>query len=116
MASFHGYVPALLVGDFNLVLQGTGVETLLAMAGWSDVLARAGPTCLPSSGTPSRIDYVLANGAALEHIVFAGLRWDLGLTTHAALELEISVEAPEMVFMRMRLPTLPGPGRPSPTR
>ena len=104
-----GGVPALLVGDFNLVLRGTSVEPLLAMAGWRDLLARAGPTCLPSSGNPSRIDHVLANGATMEHVVTAGLRWDLGLATHAALEVELAVEAPERAAMRRRPSTLAGP-------
>ena len=68
-----GDVPAVIVGDFNLLLPGTGVASLLAMSGWCDVLADAGPTCLPSSGRPSRIDYILANKPATTHIVVAGL-------------------------------------------
>lgn len=49
----------------------------------------AGPTCLPSSGRPSKIDDVLANGAAAEQVVSAGLRRDLGLATQSALEVEL---------------------------
>eukprot|EP00959_Pyramimonas_sp_CCMP1952_P076504 1598637-Pyramimonas_sp.AAC.1 len=79
------------------------------MAGWQDILAVAGPTCLPSSGRPSRIDYVLANRAAAEHVVSAGLRWDLGLATHAALEVELAVEAPEVAAMQRRPLPLDGP-------
>jgi len=62
----RGDVPALLiVGDFKMSLPGSSSEPLLAMAGWRDVLAEAGPTRLPSSGRLSRIDYVLANRPAM---------------------------------------------------
>ncbi len=103
-----GDVPALIVGDLNLVLRGSGVEPLLSMAGWHDILAQAGPTCLPSSGAPSRIDYVLANRSALVYVRAAGLRWDLGLATHAALEVELEVEAQEPARMRRPVPRLDG--------
>eukprot|EP00959_Pyramimonas_sp_CCMP1952_P174301 3642552-Pyramimonas_sp.AAC.1 len=62
------------------------------MAGWPDALAQAGPICLPSPGGPSRIDYVFANALAMERVAAAGLRWDLGLATHAALEVGLAVE------------------------
>ena len=104
-----GDVPSLIVGDFNLVLQGSAVEPLLAMSGWTDVLAPAGVTCLPSNGAPSRIDYVLANRPALAHVAAAGLRWDLGLATHAALELELRVEPMEREWMRQSVGSLAGP-------
>ena len=103
-----GDVPALIVGDLNLIVHGSSVEPVLAMSGWSDLLAPAGPTCLPSSGVPSRIDYVFANRAAQSHVVAAGLRWDLGLATHAALELELQAEAPEMAWMRRPATPLSG--------
>ena len=48
-----GGAPALLVGDLNCSLADTGLEGPMAMSGWSDLLARAGPTCLPSQGRPS---------------------------------------------------------------
>ena len=41
-----GDVPSLIVGDFNLALSKSSVEPVLAMAGWSDVLEQAGPTCI----------------------------------------------------------------------
>ncbi|CAK0881315.1 unnamed protein product [Prorocentrum cordatum] len=99
-----GDVPALLVRGFNLVLHGASVEPLLAMAGWPDALAQAGPICLPSPGGPSRIDYVFANALAMERVAAAGLRWDLGLATHAALEVGLAVEAAmrEWLSRRMR--------------
>eukprot|EP00974_Lingulodinium_polyedra_P062827 6065524-Lingulodinium_polyedra.AAC.1 len=59
-----GDVPALLVGDFNLSLDGSVAEGALAMAGWADLLREAGHTCFPSSGAPSRIDRALANAPA----------------------------------------------------
>ena len=104
-----GDVPSLIVGDLNLVVPSSGVAPLLAMSGWHDVLASAGPTCLPSSGQPSRIDYVLANKPALAHIEAAGLRWDLGIATHAALELEIRMAPTEQARMRRPVAPLDGP-------
>lgn len=103
-----GDVPALIVGDFNLPLGGTSVEPLLVMSGWLDVLCQAGPTCLSSSGALSRIDYVLANGPAMAHVTAAGLRWDLGLAKHAALELEVQVEPAEPAWMRRPARSLAG--------
>ena len=38
-----GDVPAFVVGDFTLRLAEAGVDAPLAMAGWADVLAHAGP-------------------------------------------------------------------------
>jgi endonuclease/exonuclease/phosphatase family metal-dependent hydrolase len=90
-----GDVPSLVVGDFNLDIAHAAIDAPLAMAGWVDVLAEAGPTCIPSTGAPSRIDYVFANRPAKAFIRAASVRWDLGLATHAALELEIRAEAPE---------------------
>jgi endonuclease/exonuclease/phosphatase family metal-dependent hydrolase len=104
-----GDVPALVVGDFNLNLAHAAIDAPLAMAGWVDVLAEAGPTCIPSSGTPSRIDYVLANRPAKGLIEAASVRWDLGLSTHAALELKMRAEAPEKTWMRKRVDHLDGP-------
>ncbi|CAK0871936.1 unnamed protein product, partial [Prorocentrum cordatum] len=76
-----GDVQALLVGDFNLVLHGTSVEPLLAMAGWQDVLAhllaelrlgRVSPTkCCKSKGHR----FVLA--FATVALTLPGARWRL---------------------------------------
>eukprot|EP00972_Heterocapsa_arctica_P116298 16452349-Heterocapsa_arctica.AAC.1 len=82
------------------------------MAGWADVLAGAGPTCLPSNGLPSRIDYVLASRPAMAMIRRAALRWDLGLATHAALVLDLDVEAVECTWMRTPVTPLDGPQAP----
>eukprot|EP00974_Lingulodinium_polyedra_P076400 7393888-Lingulodinium_polyedra.AAC.1 len=66
-----GDVPSLVVGDFNATVQTTGIDGVLAMAGWSDLLAPAGVTCLPSNGNASRIDALLANRAARAWVVEA---------------------------------------------
>ena len=84
-----GGVPAFLVGDLNCRLADTGLEGLLGMAGWRDLLAAGGPTCVRSHGAPSRIDYVLANSAAANIVERVGLRWDLGFATQAALQVEL---------------------------
>ncbi|CAK0837858.1 unnamed protein product, partial [Prorocentrum cordatum] len=63
-----GGVPAFMVGDFNCSLSEVGLDALLGLAGWRDLLAALGPTCAPSSGSPSRIDYVLASPAALDMV------------------------------------------------
>eukprot|EP00974_Lingulodinium_polyedra_P061888 5974017-Lingulodinium_polyedra.AAC.1 len=65
------------------------------MAGWTDLLRDAGPTCFPSSGAPSRIDRAIANRRAREWVVGAGLRWDLGIATHAAIQVDFQAAAPE---------------------
>eukprot|EP00974_Lingulodinium_polyedra_P094873 9194458-Lingulodinium_polyedra.AAC.1 len=59
-----GDAPALVVGDINCSIASTGIEGVLAMSGWTDLLADAGNTCYPSSGNPSRIDMVFANRGA----------------------------------------------------
>jgi hypothetical protein len=104
-----GDVPMLVVGDFNLNIGKATIDAPLAMAGWVDVLAEAGPTCIPSNGAPSRIDYVLASRPARNLIERASVRWDLGLATHAALELEIRTEMPEKTWMRRPVAQLDGP-------
>ena len=103
-----GGVPALLVGDLDCKLHESGLEGPLAMAGWRDLLAQAGPTCLPSQGAPSRIDYVLANREALGFVERAELRWDLGLATHCAMEIDVRVARPERVLMRRAVAPLDG--------
>jgi ribonuclease HI len=104
-----GDVPALVVGDFNCSLADAAIDGPLAMAGWTDVFASAGPTCIPSNGAPSRIDYVLASRPAKNLIERATLRWDLGLATHAALVLEMRSEVPEKAWMRRPVSPLDGP-------
>eukprot|EP00959_Pyramimonas_sp_CCMP1952_P024968 523996-Pyramimonas_sp.AAC.1 len=78
------------------------------MAGWKDLLAAAGPTRIPSHGAPSRIDYALANAEAQALVTRVGLRWDLGLATHAALLVELRVAAPEPALLRQRVAALDG--------
>eukprot|EP00974_Lingulodinium_polyedra_P076890 7443529-Lingulodinium_polyedra.AAC.1 len=68
-----GDAPALIIGDMNVPLDASGVEGVVAMAGWSDLLRGAGPTCYPTSGTLSRIDRVIANRRAREWITSAEL-------------------------------------------
>eukprot|EP00974_Lingulodinium_polyedra_P059075 5689319-Lingulodinium_polyedra.AAC.1 len=53
------------------------------MSGWTDVLRDAGPTCYPTSGTPSRIDRALVNRRAREWLLGAELRW-----AHAGIQLD----------------------------
>ncbi|CAK0820999.1 unnamed protein product [Prorocentrum cordatum] len=103
-----GQAPAFLVGDLNFRIGDSGFEGVLGMAGWRDLLAAAGPTCLPSSGEPSRIDYVLANPQALGLVQRVGLRWDLGIATHAALLVELRAEAPERALLRRPVAPLDG--------
>lgn len=104
-----GGVPALLVGDLNCKLEESGLEGPLGLAGWSDLLAHAGPTCVPSQGDPTRIDYALANRPARDMVRRVALRWDLGLATHAALELELDVAPPERAALRKTVQALDGP-------
>eukprot|EP00974_Lingulodinium_polyedra_P045589 4370856-Lingulodinium_polyedra.AAC.1 len=47
---------AIILGDMHVSLDAIGVEGVMAMAGSSDLLRDAGPTCYPTSGNPSRID------------------------------------------------------------
>eukprot|EP00974_Lingulodinium_polyedra_P112291 10863203-Lingulodinium_polyedra.AAC.1 len=70
------------------------------MSGWTDVLRDEGPTCYPTSGCPSRIDRALVNRRAREWLQGAQLRWDLGIATHAGLQLDFLAEPPEPAFMR----------------
>ncbi|CAK0848334.1 unnamed protein product [Prorocentrum cordatum] len=106
-----GDAPALLVGDLNCRLADTGLDGLLAMAGWPDLLRAAGPTCIPSQGEPSRIDYALANESAAGMVTQVGLRWDFGLAMHAALLVTVRVGRPELALLRQPVAKLDGPAR-----
>ncbi|CAK0858704.1 unnamed protein product, partial [Prorocentrum cordatum] len=106
-----GDAPALLVGDLNCRLADIGLDGLLAMAGWRDLLGAAGPTCIPSQGEPSRIDYALANESAAGMVTQVGLRWGLGLAMHAALLVTIQVGRPELALLRQPVAKLDGPAR-----
>eukprot|EP00974_Lingulodinium_polyedra_P099787 9666727-Lingulodinium_polyedra.AAC.1 len=66
-----GDVPAFTVGDLNCTLEGAGIEGVILMAGWSDLLGDVGPTCVPSAGNPSRIDVVFASRAAKAWVSFS---------------------------------------------
>eukprot|EP00974_Lingulodinium_polyedra_P026630 2568488-Lingulodinium_polyedra.AAC.1 len=65
------------------------------MTGWSDLLRDAGPACYPTSGVPSRIERAIADRRARGWFAAAEPRWDLGLATHAAVQLDFSLVAPE---------------------
>eukprot|EP00974_Lingulodinium_polyedra_P044654 4282206-Lingulodinium_polyedra.AAC.1 len=59
------------------------------MSGWTDMLADAGHACDPNSGNPPRIDEVFANRRARSWIRAAKVRRDLGIATHAALQIDL---------------------------
>eukprot|EP00974_Lingulodinium_polyedra_P046687 4474162-Lingulodinium_polyedra.AAC.1 len=50
----------------------------------------------------------MANSRAREWIVGAELRWDLGIATHAAIQIDFRPEAPEAVWLRTVRPSLEG--------
>eukprot|EP00974_Lingulodinium_polyedra_P057548 5538772-Lingulodinium_polyedra.AAC.1 len=81
------------------------------MAGWADLLRETGPTRFPSPGAPSRIDRALANSRAREWIIGAELRWDLGIATHAAMQIDFRPQAPEAVWLSTARPSLEGEAR-----
>eukprot|EP00974_Lingulodinium_polyedra_P003489 328435-Lingulodinium_polyedra.AAC.1 len=82
------------------------------MSGWIDLLVDAGHTCYPSSGNPSRIDVVFANRGARSWIRAARVRWDLGIATHAALQIDLEVGSEEQARMRDLRQPLAGAERP----
>ena len=63
---------------------------------------------MPSHGEASRIDYLLANPAALSIVEGVSLRWDLGFATHAALMVEFRAEEPEQALIRQPVQRLHG--------
>ncbi|CAK0850846.1 unnamed protein product [Prorocentrum cordatum] len=75
-----GGAPMLLVGDLNCSIRDSRLEGLLGMAGPRPWWLRA------------RV----------------GLRWDLGLATHAALLVELRVAAPEPALLRRPVAALNG--------
>ncbi|CAK0847227.1 unnamed protein product, partial [Prorocentrum cordatum] len=93
-----GGAPALLVGDLNCNVAESGLEGLLGMAGWRDLLRLA----------LRALDYVLANQEALGLVERVGIRWDLGFATHAALWVELRASAPERALMRRPVQRLDG--------
>eukprot|EP00974_Lingulodinium_polyedra_P087728 8506316-Lingulodinium_polyedra.AAC.1 len=70
------------------------------MSGWTVALRDEGPTCYPASGSPSRIDRALVNRRAREWLQGAELRWDLGIATHAGLQMDFLAGQPEPAFTR----------------
>ena len=104
-----GRVPCLLAGDLNCELRDTGMDAALHMAGWWDVLRVAGYKVIPSHGKPSRLDHVLANREARGWVLRGDLLWHLGITTHAALWLQLRPHPVEKAPMRAPVPRLDGP-------
>eukprot|EP00974_Lingulodinium_polyedra_P073567 7122075-Lingulodinium_polyedra.AAC.1 len=54
------------------------------------------------------MDRALANRRARTWVVGAGLRWDLGIATHAALQIDLSPTVPEPVLTRAMRPSIEG--------
>ncbi len=90
-----GKVPCMVFGDLNMDLSVSPGWAAAHMAGWRDIGQGAGPTCLPTRGQPSRLDYALANREAQAFVHSFQLRWDLGIPTHAAVVVELLCPPPE---------------------
>ncbi|CAK0845440.1 unnamed protein product, partial [Prorocentrum cordatum] len=103
-----GAVPAFLVGDLNCNLEAVGLAGVMAMAGWRDLLAAARPTCMPTHGTPSRLDCIVANAEAMGMVERISNRWDLGLAMHAALLVTFRASPLEQAWIREPVPALDG--------
>ena len=103
-----GRVPAVVMGDLNLNLESAGVVGLLGVSGWHDLLAGAGHTCVPTRGQPSRLDYALANSEFMGLVEGAELRWDLGLATHAAVQVDLLLTEGGSADFRVFPPSLAG--------
>lgn len=104
-----GQTPALLMGDLNLDLAESGLAGVLGLSGWTDLLQDAGETCLPSRGQARRLDYVLCNEQARGMVHGARLRWDMGIPTHALLEVLLDIGDNPLVPRRQPVPSLAGP-------
>ena len=78
-----GQAPVFIVGDFNQDPLPAVSAAEFALSGWRDLAQDLGA----SSTSGRRIDRVFANPAAAALVTSAALRWDLGLSTHAAIEV-----------------------------
>ena len=80
-------VPTLMVGDFNLVLEGHPLEEILRLHGWHNPLFGQ-PTS--NAATPMRrIDWLLYNRMAGWQVRNAWVDWTVPVPTHAAQWLEL---------------------------
>ena len=93
-----GQVPVFFVGDFNQDPLPVLAEAELALSGWRDLAAGLGAT----SAGGRRIDRVYANPAAASLVSSVAVRWDLGLSTHAALEVCLRAGPPPLFDCRPR--------------
>ena len=93
-AASLGQVPVLLAGDLNQDPLPPAAAAALALAGWRDLAEGLGPT----SDGGRRIDRVYANPWASLLVSSAALRRDLGLATHAAVEVRLRA-APRPPFL-----------------
>ena len=112
VAAGLGPVPIFLGGDFNKFPLPLHAQFLLAA--WTDLTAHDdGATTLPGGGRSGRrIDRVFCNHAALALGPRAAVRWDLGLATHAAIQVTFSGGPPPTFPARVRAAALHGPAGP----
>ena len=77
---------------------------------WIDLTAgEAGPTTAPCGGREGRrIDRAFCNQACLALAPVARLRWDLGLATHAGIEVRLRLGPPPPYPARLRPKPLSG--------
>ena len=112
IAAELGQVPCVIVGDFNQDPLPASAAAECALSGWRDVGTHLGPTTSPGAGREGRrIDRVLANSQAAQALRSVRLRWDLGIATHAVLEVTFHARARPPYWCRLRPDSMAGPAR-----
>ena len=97
----QGALPVFICGDFNHAPLPSSAAGPLAVAGFRDLTAGLGPTTRPSHGAGRPIDKIFANRAAAALVRSVRLRWDLGLATHAAVQVTLQCGSPPMYLARV---------------
>ena len=112
MAASLGQVPCVLVGDFNQDPLPPLAEAQLQVSGWRDLAEALGPTTCPGGGRRGRrVDRVYANSVAAQAVSAVRLRWDLGVSTHAGVEVSFRTGPSRPYMARLRPKQLHGPPR-----
>ena len=103
-------VATVLTGDFNIPDTHPVWDYVASLGTWTDVHERvqhadqkAYPTCWPSHGPPSRLDYFLVNNVCATHVRSAGRDLEATIPVHVPITMEMEMEAQPL--KTMRLPT-----------
>ena len=106
--SFHQDVATILTGDFNVPDTHAAWDDLLKTRHWRDPRqtyqeeeGQPMPTCWPSNGPPSRLDYFIVNNMCVTHVKGAGRDLQAHIPVHVPITLDMDMEAAPIRTVRL---------------